>query len=46
MVTVAINTLEFEYLDKILDWGRSRSRYIFTDSDGTLYRLRLNSPAY
>jgi hypothetical protein len=35
MVTVAIRALEFEYLVKILDWGRSRSRYIFS-------RLRLH----
>jgi hypothetical protein len=35
MVTVAIRALELEYLDKILDSGRSRSRYIFTDSDST-----------
>jgi hypothetical protein len=33
MVTVAIMALELEYLVKILDWGRSRSRYIFTDSN-------------
>jgi hypothetical protein len=35
MVTVAIRALDLDYLDKILDWGRSRSRYIFTDSDST-----------
>jgi hypothetical protein len=35
MVTVAIRALELEYLVKILDWGRSWSRYIFTDSDCT-----------
>jgi hypothetical protein len=29
----AVRALELEYLDKILDWGRSRSRYIFSDSD-------------
>jgi hypothetical protein len=41
MVTVAIGALELEYLDKILDWGRSR--YIFTDSDSVhFYRLRLH----
>jgi hypothetical protein len=39
MVTVAIRALELEYLVKILDWGRSRSRYIF-------FRLRLHSSAY
>jgi hypothetical protein len=33
MVTVAIRALELEYLVKILDLGRSRSRYIFTDSE-------------
>jgi hypothetical protein len=33
MVTVAIRALEMEYLDKILDWGRRRGRYIFIDSD-------------
>jgi hypothetical protein len=33
MVTVAIRALELEYLDKILDSGRSQSRYIFTNSD-------------
>jgi hypothetical protein len=33
MITVAIMTLNLEYLVKILDWGRSRSRYIFTDSN-------------
>jgi hypothetical protein len=33
MVTVAIRTLQLEYLVKILDWGRSRSQYIFTNSD-------------
>jgi hypothetical protein len=33
MVTVAIRALELEYLVKILDLGRSWSRYIFTDSD-------------
>jgi hypothetical protein len=33
MVTVAIKALDLEYLVKILDWGRGRSRYIFTDSD-------------
>jgi hypothetical protein len=33
MVTVAIRALELEYLIKILDWGWSQSRYIFTDSD-------------
>jgi hypothetical protein len=33
MVTVGIRALELEYLVKILDWGRSRSRYIFTDND-------------
>jgi hypothetical protein len=32
MVTVAVMSLELEYLVKILYWGRSRSRYIFTDS--------------
>jgi hypothetical protein len=31
MVTVAIRALGFEYLDMILDCGRSR--YILTDSD-------------
>jgi hypothetical protein len=35
MVTVAIRALELDYLVKILDWGRSRSRYIFTHSDST-----------
>jgi hypothetical protein len=35
MVTVAIRALDFEHLDKILDLGRIRSRYIFTDSDST-----------
>jgi hypothetical protein len=35
MVTVAIRALELEYLVKILDWGQSRSQYIFTDSDST-----------
>jgi hypothetical protein len=44
MVTVAIRALELEYLVKILDWGQSRSRYIFltpippkipSDSDST-----------
>jgi endonuclease/exonuclease/phosphatase family metal-dependent hydrolase len=46
MVTVAIRALELEYLVNILDWGRSRSRYIFTDSDSTYnsFRLRLHSP--
>jgi hypothetical protein len=33
MVTVAIRALDLEYLVKILDWGQSRSRYIFADSD-------------
>jgi hypothetical protein len=33
MVTVAIVALELEYLVKILDRGRSRSRYISTESD-------------
>jgi hypothetical protein len=33
MVTVAIRTLELEYLLKISDRGRSRNRYISTDSD-------------
>jgi hypothetical protein len=33
MVTVAITALGLEYLVKILDCCRSRSRYIFTDSD-------------
>jgi hypothetical protein len=31
--TVAIRALDLEYLDKILDSGWSRSRYIFTDSN-------------
>jgi hypothetical protein len=35
MVTVAIRALELEYLVDIFDLGRSRSRYIFTDSDFT-----------
>jgi hypothetical protein len=37
MVTVAIRALDLEYLVKILDWGPSRGRYIFTDpnSDST-----------
>jgi hypothetical protein len=33
MVTVAVRALELECLVKILDWGQSRIRYIFTDSD-------------
>jgi hypothetical protein len=33
MVTVAIRTLELEYPVKILDWGKGRSQYIFTNSD-------------
>jgi hypothetical protein len=33
MVIVDIRALELEYLVKLLDCGRSRSRYIFTDSD-------------
>jgi hypothetical protein len=46
MVTVAIRALQLEYLVKILDGGRSRSRYIFTDSDSTQnsFRLRLHIP--
>jgi hypothetical protein len=35
MVIVAIRAVELEYLDKILDWGRSSSQYIFTDSDSS-----------
>jgi hypothetical protein len=35
MVTVAIRAVGLEHLVKILDLGRSRSRYIFTDSDST-----------
>jgi hypothetical protein len=31
MATVAISTLDLEYLVKVLDWGRSR--YIFNDSE-------------
>jgi hypothetical protein len=44
MITVAIRALELEYLVKVLDWGRSRSRYIYTDSDSTQnsFRLRLH----
>jgi hypothetical protein len=33
MVTVAVRALELEYLVKILDWGQSQSRYIFTNSN-------------
>jgi hypothetical protein len=45
MVTVAIRALDLEYLDKILYRGRSRSRYIFTDTDPTQnsFRLRVHS---
>jgi hypothetical protein len=32
MVTVAIGALELEYLVKVLDWGRSWSRYIFSST--------------
>jgi hypothetical protein len=42
MVTVAIRALDLECLVKILDWGRSRSLYIFTDSEAEsvhFYRL-------
>jgi hypothetical protein len=35
MVIVAIRAVGLEYLVKICDWGRSRCRYIFTDSDST-----------
>jgi hypothetical protein len=35
MVIVAIKALDLEYLVKILDWGQSRGRYIFTNSDST-----------
>jgi hypothetical protein len=45
MVTVAIRALELEYLVKILDWGRSRSRYIFADSNYTLNSFRLRPPS-
>jgi hypothetical protein len=33
MPIVAIRALKLEYLVKILDWGRVRSRHIFTDTD-------------
>jgi hypothetical protein len=33
MATVGVRALDLEYLVKILDWGQSRSRYIFTDSN-------------
>jgi hypothetical protein len=44
MVTAAIKALGFEYLNKILDWGWSRSRYIFTGFDSTenIFPLRLH----
>jgi hypothetical protein len=32
MVNVAIRALELEYLVKILNWGRGRSQYIFSNS--------------
>jgi hypothetical protein len=35
MVIAAIRDLELEYLIKILDWGQSQSRYIFSDSHST-----------
>jgi hypothetical protein len=47
MVTVAIRALELEYLVKILDWGRSRSRYHFFPTPTppeNFFRLRLHSP--
>jgi hypothetical protein len=40
MVTVAIRAMELEYLVKILDWGRGRSRYIFSQ-----LRLHLKIPS-
>jgi hypothetical protein len=43
MVTVAIMALELEYLVKILGWGRTRSRYIFPDSDSTALTVALLS---
>jgi hypothetical protein len=49
MVTVAIKALELEYLVKILDWGRSRSRYIFSPTPTppkNSFRLQLRSPDY
>jgi hypothetical protein len=47
MVTVAVRALGLECLVKVLDSGRSRSQYIFTDSDCTQnsFRLRVHSPA-
>jgi hypothetical protein len=35
MVIVAIRVLELEYLVKILDWDRSQSQYVFTNSSST-----------
>jgi hypothetical protein len=42
MVIVAIRALGLEYLVKILDWGRSRSRHIFTDSDSAALVLSIS----
>jgi hypothetical protein len=41
MVTVAMRALELEYLVKILNWGRSGSRCIFTNSDSTWNSFQL-----